>query len=590
MNPNGNIIYHIEFGRNRKTTMVKKARTVIASLELGDLSLVVVWIFFCIFIISLSLDQARWVLHPDDWDGFIFPQVFFQTGQMYYNAPLNLEYNVTAFWQPLSYLDQGTLLDASVGSKRSPGYFILLSLGVPFGYHGILAVHCVISAIGLLFIGLTSREFFGSWGGVISMIVMGINPSFIFWTQLLLNNTVAVAFFFGGVFLLARSMKKRNNWTYSLSGFLLAMSFWIRYDYIWPIGFIVVFMFMQYGRTNYKKIVPFLTTLALTMLITIAVNLTITGNFAGTFASNGSETPEEMFFFYLIRLFDPVVLFTNLGQYFVNLIPLTLCLAVVGIAIAHQRRKENPLYLLFVLLLVVCAFTLYYYGKNPDFWGYGHNWLAASYTRYFMIPFAVVSISCGASAEILKLEVPWRNTAVEGRKFDGATKKSSQKMTNSRMLGIPLANPNLTRKRIMAYLVMMAILAGQMAITYNILTNCRFGLQYVARYTDERREFDLYLQSLSPNGVFVDTTNAHYYKNMICSVTVLAAYDIGNETTLEIVVDMLGNGLEVFLITSQRTTVLLNESLNVSGYELVRENSPVFGLIDNPEIYQISSI
>jgi 4-amino-4-deoxy-L-arabinose transferase-like glycosyltransferase len=195
-----------------------------------------------IFISILTADIRRWVLHPDDWEAYAFSQVFLQTGRLYYNAPLNDLYNTTAFWQPINYLTTEPYSEFSVGTDRAIGYYILLSLGVPFGFGGVLLIHAIMSIVALLSIGLTSRELFGPWGGTVTLLLMSTNGPFILWSQLLLSNNVALGFFFSGFFLCIKGVNSSNSRYYPIAMILMMASFWMRYDYFWLVGLFFLFV------------------------------------------------------------------------------------------------------------------------------------------------------------------------------------------------------------------------------------------------------------------------------------------------------------------------------------------------------------
>jgi hypothetical protein len=512
-----------------------------------------------------------------------------QTGRLYYNAPLNDLYNTTAFWQPINYLSLDPYSEFSVGSERAIGYYILLSLGVPLGFGGAVLVQCIMSIAALLFIGLTSRELFGPWGGVATLLLMSTNGPFILWSQLLLSNNAALGFFFSGLFLCIRGVNSSNSKYYPIAMILMMASFWMRYDYFWLVGLFVLFLIVERKIISRRDLLIMLSTLAASVITIITINLLLAGTITGTRTSSLSGASYELLISYPLRPFEPSVLITNLGMYFVNLAPVTIVFGVIGFISIIIMKENNKMRNLSILLLLLCFFVLYYYGKNAGFWGFETNWLASSYTRYFLVPYTTLAILAGGLASFIQNSVNKINQTSPQIQIASKSDNDSHQyrfiVISSFLRG--LRKPSVYKAFTVMIISVLILLQG--FLTYYSLRDNQFGLDHISSYTAERRNFDSFLYELSPDGIFVDTTTNHYYSNMLFSVTTLSTWTIDNETSESIVVDLIGNNFDVFLLlNSHRTSVFLNQSLADLGYTLTAVTTPSFRLLEEPTLLMVS--
>jgi hypothetical protein len=338
-----------------------------------------------------------------------------------------------------------------------------------------------------------------------------------------------------------------------------------------------------------RNMLIMLCTLIASAITIVATNLLLAGTITGTRASDLSGASYELLISYPLRSFEFSVFITNLEMYFVNLAPITITFGMIGFISIMIMKGDKKTRNLCILLLLLCSFVLYYYGRNAGFWGFEKDWLASSYTRYFLIPYATLAILAGGLASFIQNSLNKINqTSPQNQMPSKSDKNSFQNRFNaisSFLRG--LRKSSVIKASIVIIITSLILLQG--SLTYYSLRDNRFGLSRISRYNAERRNFDSFLYELSPDGVFVDTTTNHYYSNMLFSVTTLSTWTIGNETSESIVVDLIGNDYDVFLLINiQRTSVFLNQSLADLGYTLTVVTTPSFWQLEYPIILKVT--
>ncbi|MCG2796513.1 MAG: glycosyltransferase family 39 protein [Actinomycetia bacterium] len=484
--------------------------------------LFLVVLLICLFFAynKLNISKNRWTLHPDDHNVYYFSDVLLNTGHLWYESPLNAEYETLAF--------QPRMEDAGEkGSERyrsnadySPGIYLLTCLGHFAGVSGPFAIVSFIGLAGILLFYLFAREIFTKSIAMYSTVFLGLSSIYAYWSNMLFTNIPALSFFMGGLYYLSRSIKsvgKRRY--YLLSAALFMVSLWIRYEYVLFLVIVALVLLVKYRRDLKRAYV--LQSLALMALMGASfalVNYFTLGSPVGMGAAAGAgRNTVDTVVQYSVSSFSPGALLANARMYVYGIAPALTVLGLLGMVLCLRRERSGFTY----MLVAIAFFALCYYGKNSGFWGYGENWLASSYTRYFLPVTMCLSLFAGFFTVKLIQSIPYRKTAI----------------------------------------VTGAIILIVVTVTsLGVLFDNEFGLSFTDKYDGNRKSVEEYVSTLPESSVVTDLTYDNYYRFIIVSRTVFNpsffSEDELEEKMIEVFEGLCAKGVPLYIIDNIDRTLL----------------------------------
>jgi 4-amino-4-deoxy-L-arabinose transferase-like glycosyltransferase len=460
------------------------------TIEIIFLILLLAVVFFLYNILNLSSD--RWTFSPDSQDTFVFSRVLLESGHSWYQSELNNQYNTTCFWPSLTDYESSPSPNGQITGSRFVGLYFVVALGHLLGNLGPFFIVSLTGVISVVFFYLIVRELYGFKTAALSSLFFGLSPSMIYFGNMLFSNIVALSLFMGGFYFLVKAVRNVNTRIYYLfAAIFLIFSIWVRYDYIFPVGLSLIYFLWHWRRLNRKYI--FQSALCLLGIGTIVclTQYLATGSIIGYFWGWGESTfgqaVSETFIKYPTRMFDPAVIYNNTTQYIFHITPFLTIFGILGM-VQYLRDRKGDLFLL--TWLIITAFITYYYGKNPDYWGYDRNWNFTSYTRYFLPVFTGLALFSGVFFYRL-----YQYLQISGKVV----------------------------RNIMIILVILVFMVSSLNYTINAHP---YGINYTkAMFQGETKAIENFASSLPPKSILVDCTDG-YYKKMISSRQILWASKI----------------------------------------------------------------
>ncbi|MBN2027613.1 MAG: glycosyltransferase family 39 protein [Actinobacteria bacterium] len=516
------------------------------------LALVLIFLSFFFLYNYLNLSRGRWTLHPDDKRVYVFSNVLLETGHLWYQSPLNQEFETDAFVPGMDDYVSEAGEGERIRAPYSPGIFFLVCTGNLFGYRGPFFIISFVALMGLFFFYLTVRKLYGIKTALLSAVFLGFSSAYVYWSNMLFSNIPALSFSLGGIYFVVMAVSEPDRLRYYLlAAAFFAASIWIRYEFVILAVLAMLPALRSWRKLRLKYVIYAVVLLgALGGLILILNNAT-TGSLFGI-PEKAGETASEYMVKYPARFRGFGVLFNNGDMYLYSIAPLLTVLGVLGLV--YAAKNERSVYVLLFALIGVLVF--YYYGNNSQFWGYGRYWMASSYTRYFLPLFAALSLFAGLFV--------------------------------ARFLG------RLNWRRYTLTLVTVLVIATHIITSLYLLHNVEFGLSYTHDYMESRKAVDDFVGSLPEETIVVDLADS-WFEKMIISRTVFVPANITEEEredkAAEILTDLLESGVEIYVLSSPDRGILTVKDLEALSGDFAL--TPVSHEIEftrggrSPDIYRL---
>ncbi|MDD5748648.1 MAG: glycosyltransferase family 39 protein [Actinomycetota bacterium] len=438
-------------------------------------------LLFLIVFNFLNFSQSRWTLHPDDHDIFVFSKVLLQKGHLWYSSPLNEKFKTRAFQPSLDDYESKPSNRYAISSLYSPGMYFLVAPGHLLGLRGPFVIVGIIGVFGILFLYLLSRDLYGKLAAITSSLFLGFSAPYLYWSNMLFCNIGALSFFIAGTYFLNRAIKgkgKKNKFVPVVVFF--AISIWVRYDFLLLVMIVVIVSLIAYRKTINKQelLRGFIVLVALTIILA-TINHLSTGTISGYRGAIGAgkQTSKEIAH-HFVNIPDMGALLANTKMYLFGMAPVLVLAAMPGIALLLRKERNY----VSISLLAAGIFALYSYGKTSGFYAYQKNWLASSYTRYFLPVFFVLSICASISTtEVFKR----------------------------------------IRKKWLSSAIVCLILITHICLSFFVLYRNQYGLDFAKKYSRDRKNVNAFVSTLPASSVIIDGSNDDYFRFDITSRVVL---------------------------------------------------------------------
>ncbi len=494
----------------------------------------------------LNFSGNRWTLHPDDHDIYVFSKVLLTTGRLWYKTPYNEKFRTTAFQPGLDRYSSGGNDRFAVRAAYSPGIYAVTAPGHLAGPYGPFFIVSSLGIMGVLFLYFFVREVFDRGTAMVAAVFLGSCAAYAYWSNMLFSNVPALAFFTGGLYFLAKTVSLPGRRTYYfLAVIMFILSVWVRYDYILLVAVVGLVTLVAYRRNLNRRFAAQSGLLALASALVVGVaNFLMSGSVTGikgAYGAAGKSTGEVVR--YLPKLSLGAVA-RNAWMYIAWVAPIMVILGVLGAALVLLKKRSGFAWMLLLIPLVV----LVLFGKSTGFWGYGKNWLASSYTRYFLPVFMCLAVLAAVFTVWAARKMPLKSA--------GAT-------------------------------LVLILVALQLAASAYVLFGNQFGLTFTDRYNGNRKSVDAFFSAVPAGAVVIDLSSDNYFRFVIVSRPVLNPSYFPQEQAgtrlAEIIEELRAEGAPVYVINNPERSMMDPAALD-------RENGSItVRSIGNPAVFQYGS-
>jgi hypothetical protein len=267
----------------------------------------------------------------------------------------------------------------------------------------------LLTLLGIAFIFMLARLVFNEKTAYFaSLIALTMAPLW-YWSSLtLFNNVAASVFYIGGVTFTFYAIYKKHLGYYLLSGIFFGLDCFVRLTDITFIIALLPIIYFCRKQINYKYTLFAILSFIISILPALILNKQLYGGFlsSGYAYTQAAITKTDALHSILHKVgqyllpsgihFDNVII--NLKTYLLFFGPIIFSLALLSIISYRKNEKARNLNILTITAMV---WILIYYGSGK-FWGSQGFTMDASYVRYFLPIFLLVSPL--AASQLIKLD------------------------------------------------------------------------------------------------------------------------------------------------------------------------------------------
>ncbi len=372
------------------------------------LPILLIFVFFNIWLAwpnNQAFDLQPRFDWPDETANYFWVSHFTQTGQLFFDEPLNgVALNQI---HPRSFNVNGS-------KQLVPGSFLGLILfyalfAKVFGIKIIFILGPFLAALSAIPFYFLIKKFFDQKIALVSSVLMLCHPAWWYYSASpLLPNAV---FIFALLVSLATliSWPKANFFSAIISGIFFGLAFVIRpSEAVWIFGLIIISFLFQRKKYNWQKILIFLVAAGVILLPSLFFQYSLYGSFLGTgydqlqnVTQNSCQICKIVQSLVLPFGFHPIVLLKNFWHhYFLIFWPINLLVLAGLLYLIIAPDKKKYFFSVYFLVAIALHFWLIIYYGNWQFadqMTVNLNVLAVSYVRYWLLLY-LLTIPFAASA------------------------------------------------------------------------------------------------------------------------------------------------------------------------------------------------
>jgi len=209
----------------------------------NKLEIFLFFFFILIFIIYSwdTITDSQCPFHFDAHETWIFSKNLIQNKSLIYSDSLSKLFEHKVFYHFGGYLSNNKLY-----TIRTYGIIFLTSFGLLLGNKVPYYFVSLLGTIGVTFFYLFAKNIFNKKIALISTIIFSLSYPMINWSNQLINNVPAFSLFITGLYFASNILTNKNNRlsNYILSALFFALSFWMRYEYLIFILFLVSWIYI----------------------------------------------------------------------------------------------------------------------------------------------------------------------------------------------------------------------------------------------------------------------------------------------------------------------------------------------------------
>jgi len=324
-------------------------------------------------------------------------------------------------WDEITHLNGGSLLlrgeyqEYFASYAFYPPIFDLVTASL-FGIFGISVftarlVSTIFAVLSLIIVFEIANKMYGQKIALISAILFGVMPGFVWLSRVAMIETMLVFFFTTSMYFFYNWMSCHKNKDLILSGLMLGVGFLVKYQMIIAGVIMLTSIFVlgrDYLKTKLSKIPLFLIAVVLVVIPWIFVSYQIytSGMLDQWIYAIGIGNPEKSL--YSIRFPIPIFYFIEMTWPYENVHPISLFLYLIGLGglgVFSLRRKVEDKFLLIWFGVVFVFFTI----------------IANKHWRYVIPLFPILAISAANLIDFIysKLQKNLKISQTSQRKKQG---------------------------------------------------------------------------------------------------------------------------------------------------------------------------
>lgn len=320
---------------------------------------------------------------PDENLPLIFSKIIAEESSLVWHSEMNEKYNVSYF-RPRNSIDIGG--NNYIGPYV--GFQMLLATARLYGLLDYIVP--LAGCVGVLFLYLLVRNIFDDKTAIIAALIWGLNPSYVFFSNMYYSNIPAVTFSIIALYCFHKDIQTGKNVYIGCAGLFCLYAVFTRTSEIVIFGSILIGLVAarwEFARKIQLKKITILVSIFLILRI-----LWLISNSSLNAQTVDINTGRGGIGYQLEYLINNLGIYTDsFVKYIVDYPPLLFVLACFGIiSVYSSKDKMQWFFALFFIGIFLLFFGLY--GFRGETWGFEDASIDSSMARSFVINYAIMSI------------------------------------------------------------------------------------------------------------------------------------------------------------------------------------------------------
>jgi len=320
---------------------------------------------------------------PDENLPLIFSKIIVEESSLVWHSEMNEKYNVSYF-RPRNSIDIG-------GNNYIGPYIGFQMLLATARLYGLLDyIVPLAGCVGVLFLYLLVRNIFDDKTAIIAALIWGLNPTYVFFSNMYYSNIPAVTFSIIALYCFHKGIQTGKNVYIGCAGLFCLYAVFTRTSEIVIFGSILIgLVAARWGFTRKIQLKEITIFVSIFLILRILWSISNSSLNAQTVDINTGGGGIGYQLEYLINNLG--VYADSFVKYIVDYPPLLFVLACFGVISAYSSKdKMQWFFALFFIGLFLLFFGLY--GFRGETWGFEAGSIDSSMARYFVINYAIMSI------------------------------------------------------------------------------------------------------------------------------------------------------------------------------------------------------
>lgn len=346
----------------KSNSKIKKTLEKIKFFTLKNKLEIFLFFFFLLIFVIYSWDtvtDSQCPFHFDSHETWIFSKNLIQNKSLIYSDPLSELFEHKIFYHFGGYISNNKLY-----TVRTYGEILLTSFGLLINYKAPFFLISLLGTIGIIFLYLFAKNIFNKKIALLSTMFYSLSYPMINWSNQLINNVPAFSLFITGLYFASNILTNKNNRlsNYTLSALFFALSFWMRYEYLIFILFLIPWIYITRKsiKLKYFIIAVLIFVILLSPIFFLNYHLhknpltfTVIEHFKTELPAKTlkKRIPDKMidtilwlfnFLLQSIRL-DFITIANNLKYYLYDIFPGLTVLSISGYIVIFKEKEKNKI-------------------------------------------------------------------------------------------------------------------------------------------------------------------------------------------------------------------------------------------------------
>ncbi len=346
----------------KSNSKIKKTLEKIKFFTLKNKLEIFLFFFFLLIFVIYSWDtitDSQCPFHFDSHETWIFSKNLIQNKGLIYSDPLSELFEHKIFYHFGGYISNNKLY-----TVRTYGEILLTSFGLLLSYKAPFFLISLLGTIGIIFLYLFAKNIFNKKTALLSTIFFSLSYPMINWSNQLINNVPTFSLFITGLYFVSNILTNKNNRlsNYTLSALFFALSFWMRYEYLIFILFLIPWIYITRKsiKLKYFIIAVLIFVILLSPIFFLNYHLhknpltfTVIEHFKAELPAKTlkKRIPDKMidtilwlfnFLLQSIRL-DFITIANNLKYYLYDIFPGLTVLSILGYIVIFKEKEKNKI-------------------------------------------------------------------------------------------------------------------------------------------------------------------------------------------------------------------------------------------------------